>query len=65
MSAKVTICPNQHDNDPTAVLGGNTLKCSLTVSEGASATLKKANGDREGLPLLYEKTDISLDKRKE
>ncbi len=47
-----------------AALGGNTLKCSLTVSEGVSATPKKASGDREGLPPLFEKTDICLDKRK-
>lgn len=37
----------------------------VTVSGGASATPKKANGDREGLHLLFEKKDICLDKRKE
>lgn len=59
----MNVSPNQHD--PMAVLGENTLKCSLTTSEGTSAKRKKAGGDREGLPPLFEKTDICLDERKE
>lgn len=47
-----------------AALGGITLKVSLTVSEGVSPAPKKASGDREVLPPLFEKTDISLDKEK-
>lgn len=61
----MNLSPNQHNNDSMAVLGGNAVKCSLTVSEGASATPKKANGDGEGLPPLFDKTDVCLNKRKE
>lgn len=61
----MTLSPNHHDNDSVAVLGGNTLNFSLSVSAGASVLQKKASGDREDPPSLFEQTEICLHKRKE
>lgn len=58
----MSLGPNQYDHHSIAVLDGNAVKCSLTVSERASATMKKTYGDGESLPLLSDKTDIWIRK---
>lgn len=58
----MSLRPNQSDHHSIAVLNGNAVKCSVTVSEKASATMKKTYGDGESLPLLSDKTDICIRK---